>query len=794
MVDPSAASEGLDIKEVWKALMRRRRIVVAATGVALLITALYTAKQRLFNAQYAGGFQLLIADPVSDQSSGGGAGAGAGGASFGALALNNTNRFDLPTLLGVLQSPLLLDEIARRYGRAPAGLSVTPAGAEGRGQVAGILNVGITGTDPRSDQRLLQGVAEVYLAYSLNQRQQRLTEGLRFLDKQAPALEAKLSAIQAEVAAFRQRYNLLNPEEDATALKTELLSGEQQLLSLATERQRLLQASRSIANGSLTARGFQEAIGGGGGGSSGSSGGSGGFTLSDSSQNLLSQLDKADQQLAEARSRFAESSPMVRGLQARRTRLLPLLRNAQMEALRAALASNANRTSAAQRQQQRLAAAFRQQPILIKSYDNLQQRLEIAKTNLAGLLQTRENFQVEIAQNTVPWKVIAPPRMNPTPVSPSVPKNMAAGLLLGLAAGSGLALLRDRLDHVFHSPAEVKDDLDQPLLGHIPHVAFFQGVREDKRFLLEELDQSVAIGTDSGADQQRLTGYQRFFYQEAFRNLSTSLRFLNSDQPLRSVALTSSMPAEGKSLVNVLLAKTLSEMGQRVLLVDADLRKPQMHHRLGLNNLSGLSNLLTEDDLDWRRVLQPVRSYEGWSVITAGRRPPDPTRLLSSARMHQLVADLATSGQYDLVLYDTPPVLGLADAALVAQHLDGLMLLVSLDRVDRGLPKEAAARIQSSGASLLGVVTNAVKSEESRSMGAYGYGIGKYGYGKYGYGYGYGYGAYDPRSTYAYYQNDDTPAPAAETPSPQHELPEVANRILKRVNTASQRLLRWIDG
>ncbi|MBM5784462.1 MAG: chain-length determining protein, partial [Cyanobacteria bacterium K_DeepCast_35m_m1_288] len=475
MVDPSVASEGLDFKEVWKALMRRRRIVVAATGVALLITALYTAQQRLFNAQYSGGFQLLITDPVSDQSSGGGAGAGAGagagGASFGALALNNTNRFDLPTLLGVLQSPLLLDEIARRYGRAPVGLSVTPARGIGPGQVTGILNVDITGTDPRSDQRLLQGVAEVYLAYSLNQRQQRLTEGLRFLDKQAPALEAKLSAIQAEVAAFRQRYNLLNPEEDANALKTELLNGERQILILATERQRLLQASRSIANGSLTTRGYQEAIGsGGGGGSSGGSVGSGGFTLSDSSQNLLIQLDKADEQLAEARSRFAESSPMVRGLQARRARLLPLLRNAQMETLRAALSSNANSTSAAQRQQQRLAAVFRQQPALIKTYDNLQQRLEISKTNLAGLLQTRENLQVEIAQRTVPWKVIAPPRMNPTLVSPSVPKNLAAGLLLGLAAGSGLALLRDRLDHVFHSPAEVKDDLDHPLLGHIPHV------------------------------------------------------------------------------------------------------------------------------------------------------------------------------------------------------------------------------------------------------------------------------------------------------------------------------------
>ena len=133
-----------------------------------------------------------------------------------------------------------------------------------------------------------------------------------------------------------------------------------------------------------------------------------------------------------------------------------------------------------------------------------------------------------------------------------------------------------------------------------------------------------------------------------------------------------------------------------MLLIDADLRKPQMHVRLGLNNLSGLSNVLTENDQTWRDAVQTVPGYDNWSVLTAGRRPPDPTRLLSSNRMHALVNELEQSGQFDLVLFDTPPVLGLADAALVAEHCDGLMLLVSLDGVDRSLPKESVLRIRSS--------------------------------------------------------------------------------------------------
>ena len=277
-----------------------------------------------------------------------------------------------------------------------------------------------------------------------------------------------------------------------------------------------------------------------------------------------------------------------------------------------------------------------------------------------------------------------------------------------------------------------------------------------QRFLLQELDKSV-ISDGANPDTVKQQKYQRFFYQEAFRNLFTSIRFLNSDRPLRSIALTSSLPAEGKSLVNVLLAKTLSEMGQRVLLIDADLRKPQLHVRMGLNNLTGLSNVLTEGDQHWRDAVQSVPGYENWSVLTAGRRPPDPTRLLSSQRMHELVRELEQSNQFDLVLFDTPPVLGLADAALVAEHCDGLMLLVSLNRVDRSLPKEAVARIRSSGAPLLGLITNALKPEKQN--GSYGYGYGKTGYGRYSYGgYGYGaysYAAYDTSDAYVYYNNDE---------------------------------------
>ena len=785
----------VDLRELWRALKRRKKLVgVTAAGV-LVLSGLITAYQRIFRPVYQGSFALLITDPLNNES---GNRAALEGGMFEELARNTTSN-DIPTLIELLQSPLLLSPIAQRYDLKTNALAKRikiTTGGEKRKEAEGILNVSVTGRDPVEDKQLLDDLSSTYLQAALQQRQQRLSDGLNFLNRQAPALEAKTEEIQSEVSDFRQRHSLLEPTTEGGALKQREAAIAAQVLDLEAGRNRLLRVRQEIVNGTLTARGFQEAIGGLGNGTI-AGGGVQGLTISDVDQSLLQQLLKVETELAEARAKYNPDSSMVRGLEARLNQLQPLLRKNQLEAVDAALNLNAGRLETAKAQETSLNNQFLKQPALIKQYEALQTRLKIAQENLTGLVTARENFQLEIAQRSVPWRVIDPPEINPNPIKPSIPRNLALGAVLGLVAGAAAGLLRDRMDHVFHHAGEVKMDLGLPLLGHIPHVDLFKGVREDKedkRFLLQELDSNYPSEVNQNTEQK--AKYQRFFYQEAFRNLFTSIRFLNSDQPLRSIALTSSLPAEGKSLVNVLLAKTLSEMGQKVLLIDADLRKPQLHKRLGLNNLRGLTNVLTDDSNSWRSALQPVEGYENWSVITAGRRPPDPARLLSSSRMHQLVQELENSGEFDLILFDTPPVLGLADSALVAEHCDGLMLLVSLDRVDRSLPKEAVARIRSSGAPLLGVVTNSIKSEQkgfqAYGYGQYGYGsygYGGYGYGGYGYG-GYGYGGYDTTAAYAHYANDDE----TQTAGAARQDKRTSNTNLKsKLRQRRIQLMHWLD-
>ena len=745
-------SEGLNFGAILQAVRRRRRLalLVASTVAGLAFGA--TVWERVTAPTYQGSFQLLISDPISNESTG----AGAQGGAVETLARNRTS-VDFESLVETLRSPMVLDPLRRQLGTAGGLL-----GAAQVTQVAeGVLNVSLIGNKPSEIQEALNSLSTAYLNFAIQQRQLQLNEGLKFLDEQEPKLQFTVNQLQGQLAAFRRRYNLLDPESEAGALKAESSGFDTTERELDAERSHLEKLRQGVMAGTLTSSSF-------------STGSAEGVTVTQANSDLLAQLQGVEEQLSLARSTYRNDTPRMLSLTALRTRLAAQLRSNQLQALDTALKLNANRASTTAAQRRQVDLKFLKQPALIKDYEQIQQRLTVAQDSLTSFLTTRSTFQLERAQKAVPWSLLSSPSVDGNPVSPKLREGLIKAILFGVIAGVGAAIIRDRFDHVFRSAAEVRDQLNVPLLGHIPYLPFFNGVRESGRFMIEELDlDSVRSNSDAGPAEigslKATQVYQRFAYKEAFRNLYTSLRFLNTDDNLRALALTSCTPNEGKSLVNVLLAKTIAELGQRVLLIDCDMRKPQVHHRLGLNNLVGLSTLLSEDR-QWQQSLVTVPGYENWWVLPAGLRPPDPTRLLSSDRMQKLMVEINESKQFDFVLFDTPPVIGLADTALLSQHLDGLILLVSLDRVDRDLPKAALERITAAGAPMLGIVTNAVKEETDTS--------GLTIYQRYGYG----------EFVDSKYEGYEAPSSAGQVWQSrlQNTFRELRNR--------SQSLLRWIDG
>ena len=209
---------------------------------------------------------------------------------------------------------------------------------------------------------------------------------------------------------------------------------------------------------------------------------------------------------------------------------------------------------------------------------------------------------------------------------------------------------------------------------------------------------------------------------EQFRTLRTNINFMAIDHPIKTLALTSVNVSEGKSTVTDNLAVVWAQNGQRVLLVDADLRRPILYRTFDLDNQQGLTTILTSRDhrIDLNKIIQPS-GIENLSLLPSGPIPPNPAELLSSHRMQDFLA--AAKKWYDMVIVDVPPMLEVTDTQVISHNLDAIVLVVKQGQTQKLGAKRAVELLKLAHANLLGYVMNDVESESS-----------------YGYGYGYGYG------------------------------------------------------
>ncbi|MDO5662924.1 MAG: polysaccharide biosynthesis tyrosine autokinase [Brachybacterium sp.] len=297
-------------------------------------------------------------------------------------------------------------------------------------------------------------------------------------------------------------------------------------------------------------------------------------------------------------------------------------------------------------------------------------------------------------------------------VAPDRPRYAAAGAAVGLLLGLGLAWLRNRNDSRVRTVDDIRSRVDVPALGVLPDV------------------KDLARQKDG-----RLPAPKNFQARESLRKLRTNLRFVSIDQPPRSIVVTSSAPGEGKSTVAANLARVMARAGQKTLLIDADLRRPVVAGAFGMDGSIGLTQLLA-GSVGTDDAVQESEVKRLW-VLPAGQIPPNPSELLGSRRMHDLVREL--SNEY-FVIIDAPPVLAVTDAQLLARHADGAMIVAIPGRTRVEGISRAIESIHTIGASVLGVVMNRASSSRLTRIA---YGDAEYGYGaRYGYGATYGDGGH----------------------------------------------------
>jgi capsular exopolysaccharide synthesis family protein len=283
------------------------------------------------------------------------------------------------------------------------------------------------------------------------------------------------------------------------------------------------------------------------------------------------------------------------------------------------------------------------------------------------------------------------------PVSPRKKLDVGLGLLVGLAVGVGGAILRETLDTSVRDPEQVQRDLGLPMLG--------------------------AIATDPDARKRPLIVHAdpHSPRAEAFRSLRTNLQFVDVDHAPRSIVVTSSVPEEGKSTSAANLAISLAQTGLRVLLVEADLRRPRLAEYLGIEGAVGLTSVLI-GQASATEAIQPWGTDGKLHVLASGPTPPNPSELLGSQGMAHLMHELESD--YDLVLFDAPPLLPVTDAAVVASIASGAIMIVRHGSTKREQLARAVDSLRSVGATIYGVV---MTMTPSRGPDAYHYGYG-YGY------------------------------------------------------------------
>jgi capsular exopolysaccharide synthesis family protein len=388
-------------------------------------------------------------------------------------------------------------------------------------------------------------------------------------------------------------------------------------------------------------------------------------------QALQSQIRTLDQSIAREEARVQSSLGDAYSASVDRERML----NAQVESLKQTFLDQRRRSI---------------------QYNIFQRDVDTNRQLYDGLLQRYKEVGIAGGVGTNNISIVDPAQPPRRPSSPRPLINLFLAMMLGSALGVGLALVREQMDETITDPSDLEKKIGLPLLGAIPK----------------------SEGTDPISEVRD----PKSNVLEAYLSVQTSLAFSTDHGIPKTLTVTSTRPAEGKTTTAFAIAYMLARGGARTLLVDADMRSPSLHADLGLANTHGLSNYLSGGD----NIDELIQKSAGnpFEIMTAGPQPPNAAELLRGSRLETLLAQL--SARYDHVVIDSPPVMGLSDAPIIASHTDGTLFVVEARGVKARMAELAIGRLRQARAHLLGTVLT--KFDSRRAHFGYGY--------DYGYGYG----------------------------------------------------------
>jgi capsular exopolysaccharide synthesis family protein len=671
----------LHFLDYWR-IIRLRKTVILAVFLLVVITA--TLVTFILPESFSSSARIKIERDQSDITGFMERGIGVG-----------YDPYFIQTEFELIQSEVILGQVikdlnlnqewGRKYGdgnplKTPESMQVLKNKMELRPvRNTSLIEIKVYSDRPDEAARIANAIADAYAIHRKKQRENLSRGGITALEERFKEQEDKVRAAQAKVDRLRAELNI----SDAAAAgdgPSPLISGDtlRRLEGMRIESRVQLDLQETLVNRlrdlrkELGPEGLAQAI------------------PSAASDNLLSslleQLNLTEQRLVSAEKEYGQQHPEVLKLKSQAQDLhdkitkrvdgIILGLDTKVTALQRSLDDLVQEVATAQSNDIKTATASR--PYFEAKYEleELKRFRQLLDMKIAG-----EKIDVDLPKSTM-VEVIDKAIPGTRPVRPNKPLNIALGIIIGLIVGIGLAFFIEYLDTSVKTIDDVERSLQCPVLGVIP--------------------QNVGLLVDEGAESP---------HAEAYRVLRTNLLFSRKDDKLNTIAVVSAGAGEGKSTTVFNLAAVFAQSGQRVLIVDSDLRRPTLHKMLKVTNNLGLTNyLLKQNTLE--EVVQTTE-IPTLDFLASGKLPSSSLGILSSAQMKDLISDLKQ--RYDFVFFDSPPIMGVSDASILASEVDMTLQVIQYRRYPQPMNIRAKQLIEKVGGNLVGIVLNNINMSQDES-------------------------------------------------------------------------------
>ena len=707
--------EYLDFQKYWLVL-KRRWLPVAITFIGVFNLALYIAlsEERIYEAEA----QLLIETDKSAKLTG-------LENEIGKVEVLAKDSDPLATEAAILTSRPIIEKTIKELDlRNEAGKLLKYKAVRGKLTAkplssTDVLEVVHENPDPELAAAVVNKVIEIYIEDDTVSNRAEAAAASQFITEQLPQVEENVSKAEANLRLFKNQNQIANLEQETSAQIQTIkslegdISGVEAELDDVNARYQQLQIKLGMSRDEASAvSALSESV---------------------AVQRVLTELQEVKVEIASGQHHFSENAPQIISLREREVELQTLLKKQIQQTLGSqskVVLSNINILSLGNLKQEQIAelaslglqreglreklaslqknlTIYKQRlenlPSLEKQQKELERKVEAANSTYQTLLSKLQETRVAENQNVGNVRIIAEAIIPENPVPSKQKLIVAGGAVAGALLGVVFAFLLDLRDNTIKNSKEAEEILGYPLHGVIPDFN-----KTKKNHILAE---------DYSADSSRLLDRHMTLapVREACAMLQANLKLLKTKQANQIIAVTSTVPREGKSYVSANLATAKSEVS-RILLVDGDMRRPTQHHIWHIPNEIGLSNVL-QGEVPWQQAIQNVLS--GLDILTAGKIPINSVSLIDSGEMATLITSLAEN--YDYIIFDTPPLTSMADTRILGKLVNGLLLVVRPGVADYGSITTAKKFLASSELNVLGIVANGVDMNKEPYGSSYSY-------------------------------------------------------------------------